>query len=243
MRLDAVSYILARFAPGEPPRIEFLKKASHQGPLLGVFASSFNPPTLAHLELVGRARQQFTLDEVLVLSGIQNADKSDYECSLIDRVAMMFEAFGGDEAISIGVSSHAFYVDMVEALASLYPPSTDLHFIIGFDTFERVLDRQDRYTARYHRSFGDRAEALSFLLSRSSLIVANRAGSGREAIEKAREEVIPALRSRILLLDFPAALAEQSASEVRENIHANLSIEGLVPPAVERYINERQLYR
>jgi nicotinate (nicotinamide) nucleotide adenylyltransferase len=228
--------------PSGGPRIDIVKRAQATGARLGVFASSFNPPTIAHIELIRRAAGAFSLDESLALAGKTNADKLEYECSLADRLAMLKLAFANDEHTSIGLSSHAFYVDMIDALERTYSPQTDLHFIVGFDTFERVLDPGNRYTSRYHAEFSDRVEALAHLLARSSFIVAGRAGAGLESV-RALIESEPAVPSeRILYLDFPADLGELSATEVRNRRRALQSITGLVPEAVERYIQERGLY-
>jgi len=227
--------------PTGEPRIDIVKRAGATGPRLGVFASSFNPPTIAHIELIRRAAGFFSLDESLALAGKTNADKREYECSLADRLAMLKLAFA-DSHTSIGLSSHAFYVDMIDALERAYSPSTDLHFVVGFDTFERVLDPGNRYTARYHREFSDRVEALEYLFARSSFIVAGRRGAGLDSVRLLveREPAVPS--ERVLYLDFPADLGELSATEVRNRRRARQPISGLVPEAVEQYIHERGLY-
>ena len=224
------------------PYIDFIKRAEATGPRLGVFASSFNPPTIAHVELIRRATQTFALDQTIALAGKANADKVEYECSLDDRIEMLKLAFADDRHTSIGVSSHAFYVDMVDALERVYSRQTNLHFIVGFDTFERVLDPGNRYTTRYHRKFSGRLEALAYLFARSSFIVAGRAGAGLESVRLLveREPAVPS--DRILYLDFPADLGELSATEVRNRRRALQPIDGLVPEVVEQYIRERGLY-
>src|SRR5438552_3556881 len=186
--------------PSDKPRIDVVKRARATGTRLGVFASSFNPPTIAHIELIRRAAETFSLDESLALAGKTNADKVEYECSLADRLAMLRLAFANESHTSIGLSSHAFYVDMIDALERAYPPQTDLHFIVGFDTFERVLDPGNRYTSRYHREFSDRVDALAYLFARSIFIVAGRAGAGLESIRSLveREPAVPS--ERILYL-------------------------------------------
>jgi nicotinate-nucleotide adenylyltransferase len=243
MKLDQISEAIERVRQSSEPRIEIIKRAATAGGRLGVFASSFNPPTIAHVELIRRATEAFLLDETLALAGQANADKLNYECLLEDRVAMMELEFANDARTSIGLSSHAFYVDIVEALRSVYPPQTDLHFIVGFDTFERVLDPEDKYTKRYHRKFSGRLEALEYLFARSSFIVAARAGTGLDSVRLLveREHVVP--RDRVLYLDFPPDLGELSATEVRTRCRAGESIKGLVPAAVEQFINEQGLYK
>jgi len=243
MKLDHIDEAIARVRQSSEPRIEIIKRAVTTGVRLGVFASSFNPPTIAHVELIRRASEAFSLDETLALASQTNADKTSYECSLEDRVAMMKLAFAGDAGTSIGLSSHAFYVDMVDALGHVYPPQTDLHFIVGFDTFERVVDLQDRYTERYHRKPGGRIEALEYLFARSTFIVAARAGIGLDNLKLLVEcePVIP--RDRVLYLDFPPDLGELSSTEVRKRSGAGESLKGLVPAAVEQFITLRGTYK
>lgn len=228
--------------PGSEPALDILNRAQQRGRRLGVFASSFNPPTVAHIELIRRASKTFSLDESLALASPRNADKIDYECSLEDRLAMLRLGLADDGSVSIGLSTHPFYVDMVEAIERAYPLETDLHFIVGFDTFERVVDSENRYTARYHRHYRDRIEALNYLFDRSKFIVAGRAGAGLDNLRSLfeREPCLPA--DRVAFLDFPPDLGEISATEARNRLRSGAAITGLVPPRVERYIFEHRLY-
>ncbi|HWP45412.1 MAG TPA: nicotinate-nicotinamide nucleotide adenylyltransferase [Blastocatellia bacterium] len=243
MERGSLKRIIEQVGAGGIPEISIIKRAKQSGPRLGVFPSSFNPTTIAHVELMGRATREFSLDETLALAGKANADKSDYECPLEDRLAMLVAAFAGDDRVSVGLSSHAYFTDMLDALRRAFPDREDFYFIVGFDTFERVIDREDRYTAKYHRVFRDRREALEYLFSQSHFIVAARAGAGyrhlRDLIEG--EEVLRA--DRVHFLDLPVEIAERSATEVRSRLGEGLSIAGLVPEEVEEYINRRGLYR
>jgi nicotinic acid mononucleotide adenylyltransferase len=243
-----LSKLIERLEAAPDPLILLVKALSTPGHRLGVFASSFNPPTVAHDALINAARDQFSLDEVLALATIPNADKSSYDCSLEDRVSMMREAFCSSAPVSIGLCSHAFFVDMIDAIDRLYSPAPDLHFILGFDTFERVIDPAGKYIERYHRLFPGSGIALQFLLDRATLIVAGRGGSRREEFNRLVSS-LPSLsgsddlvRERIQYLETPAELAERSASEVRARVRRGESIESLVSPAVERYIEEKGLY-
>ena len=235
--------MIARTDPSGAPHIEMIKRAGRRrAARLGLFASSFNPVTIAHLELMRRALAEFSLDEMLAVAGCANADKTSYECALEDRLQMLCLALSNEARISVGLSSHAFYIDMLEALAPLYPQS-DLHFVVGFDTFERVLDQDSRYTAKYHQHFSDRLAALEYLFSRCRFVVAGRAGAGHREVRALLADQPAEFGERVLYLDFPADLGERSASEVRARVRAAQSINGLVPEAVAAYISARRLYR
>jgi nicotinate (nicotinamide) nucleotide adenylyltransferase len=208
----------------------------------GIFASSFNPITTAHIELMRQAKEQFSLTETLALAGIANADKSQYACSLEDRLLMIELALQNSSQTSIGLSSHAFFVDMLDALDTIYNRQSELHFIVGFDTFERVLDPSDKYTKLYHRNFIDRNEALAFVLARSRFIVAGRKGAKHQEVYKLASQLPVTLSERISYLDFPDDLAEHSATQVRLRLRQGLSIKEFVPDEVARYIQKRGLY-
>ena len=247
LKLEQIDEQISQAGRSREPEVTFLKRVQPSGHRLGVFASSFNPVTCAHLELMQRAASQYALDEMLALAGTRNADKTQYECPLNERLQMLLLSTAEDPRLSVGLSSSAFFVDMVDAIGDCYRPATAIYFIVGLDTFERILDPEDRYTASYHRQFRNRDDALAYLLARCHLMVAGRKGRGAPELkalmsrEPEMSRVIP--DGRVLFMDFPRDFSERSSSEVRERLHAALSITGLVPPAAERYIQERGLYK
>lgn len=243
METLGITETIEKVKASRTPVIEFIRKAEAKGSRPGIFASSFNPPTLAHVELMRRASLAFSLDETVALAGVANADKDRYETSLEDRLRMLDLAFGHAPGASVALSSHAYFVDVIDALALIYPEKTDLHFIVGFDTFERVLDPEGKYTGRYHRKFPGREQALDRLLAHSRLIVAGRKGAGEAEVQALLANEPGRFAGRVLYLNFPARLAERSATEVRELARAGKPIEGLVPRAVAEYIQERGLYK
>ena len=228
---------------GVKPVIHFINDADLSCQRLGVFGSSYNPVTMAHLELMRRAAEEFHLDRMLALAGIANADKTNYDCSLEVRLQMLALATQDNPQYDIGLSSHPYFVDQLDALLTFYPRGTEFYFIVGLDTFERIVDREDKYTKFYHRRFTDRAESLDHLLYHSSLIVASRAGAGFNEVQALTELLPETTRHKIHYLEFPADLGEQSASLVRQKVRDGESIAGLIHPAVEQFIDEHELYR
>jgi len=243
MELPRITTAIEKMRASRSPSIEFIRRAERRGSRPGIFASSFNPPTLAHVELMRRAALAFSLDETVALAGLANADKESYESRLEDRLRMLDLAFERARHTSVALSSHAYFVDVLDALLRVYPGETDLHFIVGFDTFERVLDREDKYTGRYHREFASREHALDHLLAHSRLIVAGRKGAGEAEVRALLAREPARLAERILYLDFPAHLGERSATEVRSLARAGRPVGGLVPASVAEYIKEQGLYK
>ena len=239
----SLKQIIERVGASGVPEIEIIKRAGQSGPRLGLFPSSFNPTTVAHVELIGRAAREFSLDETVAIAGKANADKASYDCPLEDRLEMLASAFSGDDRISVGLSSHPYFPDMLDALARAYTGDREFYFIVGFDTFERVLDPEDRYRAKYYRKFDSRRHALEYLFSKCDFVVAARAGAGLSHTRALIEGEAGLLEGRVHFLDLPAEIAERSATEVRHRLREGLSITGLVPPEVEQYIDRRGLYK
>jgi nicotinic acid mononucleotide adenylyltransferase len=223
------------------PQIVLTKRARTRGTRLGVFASSFNPVTNAHVALMEHAAAAFSLNEVLALAGTSNADKEDYESPLGARIEMLELGLAGRD-LSIGISSTPFFVDMIDPIKQACPTAESLYFIVGYDTFVRIVDREGRYLARYQTRFSNTSEALERLLSASCMIVASRAGKGEGEIAEVVAGEPPAIAGRILFLDFPSDLGERSATEVRRLLRAGRPISGLVAPSVADYIQANGLY-
>src|SRR5215471_26613 len=233
---------ILELAHASRPEIVLIKRAKTRGRRLGVFASSFNPVTNAHVALMEQAASVFLLDEVLALAGLSNADKADYDSPLEARVEMLGLALDGVEHVSIGISSTPFFVDMIDPISRACSTAESLYFIVGFDTFVRIIDREGRYLAKYKRSFSNTLEALEYLVSAGCLIVASRAGKGEREIADLLGGELSRFGERILSLDFPPDLGERSATEVRQLLLAGRPMSGLVAPSVAAFIRANRLY-
>jgi nicotinate (nicotinamide) nucleotide adenylyltransferase len=243
MEREEIRRTAVQTASKAEPSIKILKRAPDAGLRIGVFSSSFNPITAAHLRIIEEASRQFKLDEMLALIGTANADKSEYACSIENRLEMLLLSVTAAPNLSVGLSNTAFFVDMIDPLRTVYGPARELFFVVGIDTFERILDREGRYHQQYQGRFSDRAAALDYLQSKSHMIVAGRQGRGNPEIRELLAEEPGLNADRILYLDAPAEIAERSATEVRERVACGVSVRGLVPPVVEHYILEHRLYR
>jgi nicotinic acid mononucleotide adenylyltransferase len=247
---DKFKKILQAISDQRYPDLHFVKKghgvpypysgirSSHQR--LGVFPASFNPPTITHVELIRRALQTFQLHEILLLASPRNADKTSYEATLEDRLQMLLQIFSSGPGVSIGVCSHPYFIDMLQAIQAYYPEGTEIYFIVGYDTLERVLDREGKYYPRYHKTYTTREEALKDLFTNSYFIV----GGGKAPLNALKElltrEMDPDLFAKIYYLELPDSYPR--ATEVRERRKQGLSIEKLVPPEVQHYLEETGLY-
>ncbi|EGD93854.1 cytidylyltransferase [Trichophyton tonsurans CBS 112818] len=139
---------------------------------LYVLDSSFNPPTIAHTQMVVAAVKAANAkgsppSRLLLLLAIQNADKQPKPALFEDRLVMMRLAAEDVQqtlaqdasrdkdgricnlAIDIGVTKRPFFVDKAVAIAgdgSVYPTEVEQVHLTGYDTLVRIFEPK-YYTA------------------------------------------------------------------------------------------------
>jgi nicotinate-nucleotide adenylyltransferase len=182
---------------------------------LGVLAGSFNPPTIAHLELASAAG--FYVDEVLCLVPSALPHKEYFGATIEQRVEMLaatnISVFG-----SIASSEAGLFVDIARECKVHYGPDVQLYFVCGRDAAERVLNWD----------YG-RPGVVEEMLKELELLVAARQGEF---------EPPPHLRSRIQRMYMRGDHDAVSSTEVRERIVRGEAWEHLVPQAIVDRVRE-----
>ena len=171
---------------------------------LFVLDSSFNPPTRAHLRIVGsalRASHDAAPARVLLLLATQNADKVPKPAGFEQRLGMM-SAFAQDvledvkdlnghrdSAIDIGVTKMPYFVDKSKAIAKVseyqgsenHQTVSQVH-LVGYDTLIRILN--PKYYPPDHT-----LDSLEDLFEEHSLRVTLRMDEDFESVDKQRDYV------------------------------------------------------
>jgi nicotinic acid mononucleotide adenylyltransferase len=235
---DYLHEALSSLPPQGPSLIKIVKQATegtgYAGRVLGVFPASFNPPTSAHEALIKEAVKAVAMDELLLVLDQQAMDKELCGAPFEDRLLMLLALLGDDPHISLGVSNRGLFLEKVEALHKIYPPTTQIYFIAGYDTMMRVLD------PTYYE---DTDNALRSLFSQARFLVANREGSSEQALRKILDrEENRTFAARVVPLTLPPALAWVSSSEVRQHVAEGMSVKGLVSPVIEEFVQKRGFY-
>ncbi len=225
--------------PGGPSRAALLLRAAkglnRPGGSLVVMDASFNPMTLAHEAMMNRASESCRAGEALLLLSHANVDKPIYGASLAQRLAMLEHYAKPYSNVSVAGCSHARFVDKASALRPLYPDSTDLNFVVGYDTLLRIFD------PRYYSNLEDE---LAALFDRAYVIAANRDNIGKETmrrLEKSPE--FAAFSDRIRFIRLDGAYSRISSTEVRDLRRNGVAIRHLVPSSVADAIDALDLYR
>jgi nicotinate-nucleotide adenylyltransferase len=220
---------------------------------IAFFGGSFDPPHRGHLAIARAAIQRLALDQVWMAPvGAQPLKLDGYTTSFEDRLAMVELAITADPAIVASAidaprndGKPNFTIDVLAAIKDSLPPDDTLFFLLGADAFLSL--KQWRGAAR-----------LPFLCD---FIVAGRPGFSMEDVRatlpsgisaEPSDDGLPGIVTWLLRNDngeqsrlylMPNLQENISATHIRAALAGEESEEGVLSPAVLRYIRERGLYR
>jgi nicotinate-nucleotide adenylyltransferase len=184
---------------------------------------TFDPIHIGHLIAAEQARDQCGLDEVWFVPTNAPPHKNappgasaDHRLEMVRLAIAAFPPFQLSD-LEIRRGGVSYTIDTVERLTADFP---DAHFayIIGADMVE--------YLPKWHR--------IEEIAAKITFIGLARPGYSLGA------ELPDWLRRRVATAEMP--LVDVSSSAIRERIRAGRSVRYLVPPAVQAYIEENELY-
>jgi len=194
---------------------------------LGVFGSSFNPPTIGHAILLAEAGWRLDLDRIIVVptgeawhKRVEGAPTGEV------RMALARAAFGSDEATSVSAAEvsrdgPSYTCDTLEEIHSSNPDS-QIYFLSGSDAALGIRD-------------WNRPERVMEL---ARFAVAPRSDIARDAVKTAFEEI--GAGDRVEFFEMPRV--EVSSTLVRDRIGAGRPWRHLVPHGAAQMIDNEELY-
>lgn len=198
---------------------------------IGIMGGSFDPVHNGHIGLAEDAVTMAGLDEVIMIpAGIQPFKQDRRTESGEDRFRMLALAAGQNDHITVsrneldceGVSYTYLTMRRIQEMNR----NARLYFICGTDSFLKI----------------DTWKNSRELLSNYSYIVGcDRPGYRHNELKEAIERISRNYGTDIITIHNRQF--DVSSTEIREKIAEGESIAHLVPPAVERYIRENELYR
>ena len=195
--------------------MEFYHRRSERPRALGILAGSFNPPTVAHLELARAAGER--VDEILCVVPREFPHKEYFGATLDQRLEMLAAA-GFGVPHSIATTERGLFVEIAQECMRHYDAGTRLYFVCGRDAAERILNW----------AYG-RAGVVEDMLREFELLVAPRGGAF---------EPPEAFRNRIHSLAAVGAHEAVSSTDVRERIARGEPWEHLVPEGIVERVRE-----
>jgi len=189
--------------------VYFYRKSGQAAERIGILAGSFNPPTIAHVELVRAAGGH--VDEVVCVVPRVFPHKPYFGATLEQRIEMLAAA-GLDVPHSIGVAEGGLFAEMAEECRAHYPDHARFCFLCGRDAAERIIGWD----------YGEPG-AIQRILREFELLVAPRGEPFKAP---------PELRDRVHALPIRDGYHEVSSTEVRDRIARGESWEHLVPQRI-----------
>lgn len=195
----------------------------------GIFGGTFDPPHIGHLVLAEAARSELGLSEVVFLPAAQPPHKLNKVISpTMHRVEMVKRAIASNGRFALSTldadrAGPSYTVDSMRLLRETWGETVEIVFIMGLDS---LVDLPGWYQA---------PELLKLV---NFAVVAR---PGYHADMASLERQLPGVVDRVTFV--PAPLIGISSTAIRQRVQESDSIRYLLPPSVERYIYEEQLYQ
>jgi nicotinate (nicotinamide) nucleotide adenylyltransferase len=193
--------------------VEFVTRSGLEPERVGILAGSFNPPTVAHLELVRAA--QAHVDEVVFVLPREFPHKEYFGATLDQRLEMLSQVCQ-DFPCSIAVSEGGLFIDIAKECRVHYGESSKLYFLCGADAADRIV--------RWDYG-GD--ETIEGMLDEFELLVAPRG----EAYQPPAH-----LKNRVHPLALQGKHDLVSSTEVRNRVKSAARWEHLVPGEIRETV-------
>lgn len=195
-----------------------------------VLGGTFNPIHLGHLSIAETAARELHLDRVYLMPAHVSPFKlTELHISDQDRLAMVRAAAENRPLLQVldyeikkqGIS---YTWETLEELSRIYA-DTEFWFIVGGDSFLQL------------ESWNHGPQ----ILRRYGIILTIRPGISEEACLRTRKRYEDNYGARIALVhNSPMDI---SSTDIRKRAARGESLNGLVPPEVEKYIYDHGLYR
>jgi nicotinate-nucleotide adenylyltransferase len=199
---------------------------SSPGERLGVLGGTFDPIHIGHLAAAKNAIECAKLDRVVLMPTGRPPHRGPAAASPEDRLAMTRLAASEDQRLEVSNielerPGASFTSDTLRELRARHPQG-ELFLILGWDAA--------RLFSTWHEP--------EHVRDLATIVVVARPGVGSPRAEDLGAAGLDPERVIVCVDSTP----DVSASGIRKDVGSGRSIEGKVPPAVERYIAAHHLY-
>lgn len=195
---------------------------------IGVFGGSFDPIHNGHIALSQAFVEVLSLEKVLVIPAFVSPFKQqDGAARPEQRLAMCRLAFADyphTEVLDVELrrEGSSYTVDTLRILSEIYPDS-ELFLITGADAFLTLQNWREPQE----------------IFRLATICTVPRDGNPVEKLQQ-HADYLHTLGARTEIVDVQ--VIKVSSTEIRDRVKAGISLTGLVPDEVARYIAEQALY-
>ena len=196
---------------------------------IGVLGGTFDPIHSGHLIIAEEARLKLRLAKVLFVPAGRPWLKTDRAITpAAHRVEMVKRAIVANpyfelSTVEVECPGPSYSVETIAFSQQQLGAEAKIFFLIGWDSLAELPQWKEP----------------TRLIQLCKLVAITRPGFSRPDL-KALESLVPGVTQSVVWLDIPPV--DISSSDIRDRVARGLSIRGLVPDAVERYIEEHHLY-
>lgn len=196
---------------------------------VAVFGGSFNPVHNGHIALVERMKEEFSLNEIIIIPTYVTPLKDNTPMvSPYHRLNMLKLAFEDKSYVSVSDieivrEGKSYSVDTLREIRKSYPEDS-LYFIVGADSFMQLP---------LWKSPED-------IFSIAHILTISRDDLDYEELLQRANEYENKYNARCSVL--PNSVSEVSSTKVRNKISEKVSVKDLIPQRVSEYIKEQGLY-
>ena len=195
----------------------------------GIYGGSFDPIHIGHVALAGSAVRECGLDKLIFMPAYISPFKQDRQVTAgHDRCAMIESVLSANSAFCLSTyelrrEGPSYTIETLRHWNKML--DGELCFILGFDSAVQVDKwyEGEEILKNYHLITGRRPDTDYT--------------EGLCVLESFREKY----GANITVMEMEPV--DASSTEIRDRVKAGRSISGLVPPEVEEYIIEHQLYK
>ncbi len=196
---------------------------------VGVIGGTFDPIHYGHLIIAEEARVKVGLAKVIFIPAGNPPHKlrrpyspAHHRYRMVE-LAIASNPYFEISPIEINRPGPSYSVDTMAMLREEMGPDVELYFIMGVDSLAGILT--------WHKP--------EELIKLCKIIAVNRPGYGVDI--DALDSLIPGIKEQVIFIKAPEIGI--SSTEIQQRVREGLPIKYLVPPEVERYIYENNLYR
>jgi nicotinate-nucleotide adenylyltransferase len=210
---------------------------------IGLLGGTFDPVHNGHLYLAEQAQRFFNLEKVVFIPAYRSPHKLALEpVSCEHRLAMLTLALDGlpsfsMDKIEINKNTVSYTIETLKELQSNHP-DWNMSLILGADAFQTI----------------DTWKQCSHLLDFCNILVGTRPGAELQVSNSVKDKltlsasatdvkVFKNLEKGTGVTFFQISPLDISSQNIRQRIHRREEVKNLLPPSIDHYIMQHQLYR
>ena len=210
---------------------------------IGLLGGTFDPVHKGHLHLAEQAQKFFNLEKVVFIPAYRSPHKLALEpVSCEHRLAMLTLALNGllrfsMDKIEINKNEVSYTIETLKELQSDHP-DWNMFLILGADAFQAI----------------DTWKQCSQLLDFCNILVGTRPGAELQVSDSVKNKLILSasatdvkvfknLEKGTGVTFFQISPLDISSKNIRQRIHRQEEVKNLLPPSIDHYIMQHQLYR